>query len=171
MSADSPSVAERPPTKSISKFNPADDGVTHINVYSKAKTPLGRGLSNFANIGLRHPVHGFFSSLEGFWYYIKSGFRHEHLRRLYGFSAKAAGCKLEVVQMDPKEFQDEIRLALTLKVEQCPDLLQAFLENKLPLAHYYVVGQGDKAFPIEKPEHQWQIEHLEQLARKWSAAE
>lgn len=37
------------------QYSPIDDGVTHINVYSKGRTKLGRDLSNFAAIGIIHP--------------------------------------------------------------------------------------------------------------------
>lgn len=149
-------------------YRPNDDGITHVNVWSKGQTLLGQLLSNFANIGFKHPKYGFFSSMEGFWYYVKSGYKHEHLRRLYGFSAKAAGSRLEIVWMDPQDFQNEICQALTMKIEQHPDLLDQLLQNKLPLTHYFVYGQGEKQTKVEKPEHQWQIDHLNKLIEKWS---
>jgi len=31
-------------------INPEEDGITHINIYSKGKTDLGRMLSNFAKL-------------------------------------------------------------------------------------------------------------------------
>jgi hypothetical protein len=32
------------------------DGTTHINIYSKGKTELGRFLTNFAYIGIGYPI-------------------------------------------------------------------------------------------------------------------
>lgn len=163
----SPAVSDNPPSPATN-YRLEDDGVTHVNIYSKGKTSLGQALSNFACIGFTHPKHGVFLSLEGFWYYIKTGYKHEHLRNVWGFSAKVAGKKLEVVPMEPTEFQDEIRQAITLKIEQHPDLLDALLHNKLPLAHYYVMGEGNKQFKIEQSNQQWQIDHLYKLVEKWS---
>lgn len=155
---------ETPPN---SNYRPQDDGITHINVYSKGQTALGRSLSNFAPIGFNHPVHGRFASVEAFWYYAKTGFQHEHLRRLFGYSAKAAGNRLEPVMMEQQAFHDEIRLAITLKIEQHPDVLDALLQNALPLTHYFVYGHGDKQITVSKPEFQWQLDHLNKLREKW----
>lgn len=70
--------------------------------------------------------------------------------------------------MDAEAFRDEIRRAITMKVEQHPDLLDALLHNTLPLTHYYVVGRGEQRLKVEKPEHQWQLDHLQHLVLKWS---
>jgi len=47
------------------------DGVTHVNIYSKAKTELGRWLSNFAYAPIRITGHGRFASIEAYWYWLK----------------------------------------------------------------------------------------------------
>ena len=44
------------------------DGMTHINVYSKGKTEIGRWLSNFAYSPIDLGNEGYFSSIEGYWY-------------------------------------------------------------------------------------------------------
>jgi len=49
------------------------DGVTHINIYSKGKTKLGRLLTNFAHTPFTHAEYGQFASVEGFWYWIRDG--------------------------------------------------------------------------------------------------
>lgn len=55
-------------------FTPKDDGVTHINVYSKARTGIGLKLSNFysspTGIYYRTP-HGPFKTLEGYYHYLR----------------------------------------------------------------------------------------------------
>ena len=160
---------EQPPTKDRRQFRIEDDGVTHINVYSRGATRLGCCLSNFSSIGFTHPKYGPFASMEGFWYYVKTGFKHEGLRRLSGLAAKTVGRKLEVIRMDPEEFQEIIRQGLTCKVEQHPDLLDMLLTSVLPLAHYYVMQRGDKPIQVIVPEHQWQLDHLQSLRTKWSS--
>lgn len=47
------SVAIKPP-----KYTPDNDGITHINLYSKSRTVLGRQLSNFAHSPFKHPKYG-----------------------------------------------------------------------------------------------------------------
>lgn len=55
-------------------YLPKDDGITHMNVYSNARTELGRALSNFHH----HPYgtyyrtpHGEFKTLEGYYHYLR----------------------------------------------------------------------------------------------------
>lgn len=60
-------------------YESVNDGVDHINIYSKGKTTLGRCLSNFANLGVDFALgdleefadYGKFATLEGLWYYLK----------------------------------------------------------------------------------------------------
>lgn len=151
--------------------NPEEDGVTHINIYSRGRTELGKWLSNFAHLPFRHPQHGYFASVEAFWYYVSTGFKHESLRRLYGAFAKTAGQQFPRVKLEEANFQELICEAITCKVEQHPKLLEALLENTLPLRHYYVFGHGVQSKVREKPEYDWQIRHLEALVSKWRAVE
>lgn len=147
--------------------NPELDGVDHINVYSRGKTELGRNLSNFAHMHFKHPTLGYFSSVEAFWYYIKTGCKHEHLRRLFGAFAKASGEKLPIVEMEKEEFHRLVREAITCKIEQNTTLLDAVIHNELPLKHYYVYGQGEKAVIREQHQHYWQLEHINAITLKW----
>ena len=39
-------------------YLPKDDGVTHINIYSKGQTELGGLLSNFSRTPFVHPKYG-----------------------------------------------------------------------------------------------------------------
>ena len=52
-------------------MNLEDDGVTHINVYSKGATALGRALSNFARIPVVVVPNGRFESVEAYWYWLR----------------------------------------------------------------------------------------------------
>lgn len=71
-------------------FKITDDGITHINVYSKGKTELGRLLSNFSHT----PFYGndiLFNSVEGWWQWFTTGKEYDYLKYLYGFKAKKRG--------------------------------------------------------------------------------
>ena len=50
--------------------HPMNDGVDHINVYSKGATELGRFLTNMNNIPV-NTKHGRFQSVEGYWHWLK----------------------------------------------------------------------------------------------------
>lgn len=116
-------------------IDPSQDGIDHINVYSKGETPLGKALSNFSTYPLSHPLYGNFQSMEAYWYWLKTGKQHDHLRSLHGFLAKKKGKELEVVTNE--NFEEEVFQGLLCKLTQRPKLLKALIENELPLVHYY----------------------------------
>lgn len=113
-----------------------NDGIDHINVYSKGKTELGRWLSNFTYSPFEHPDHGWFASVEGYWYWLKTGMRYESLRTLHGFAAKKQGRKYPTVRQD--DFEKFIEKALYAKVIQHPDKIPLIGSSNLPFMHYYV---------------------------------
>ena len=141
--------------------DPLQDGKTHINIWSRGRTELGQYLSNFAHVGFNHPVHGYFASMEGYWYWCSSGRRHDELRRLYGVSAKTVGSKLEIAMIPESEFQEMIREGLRCKIMQNPDLAQALKESTLPLEHYFVYGHN--VIVNQAIKHGWQLEYLSRL--------
>lgn len=70
------------------------DGETHINIYSRGATEIGRWLSNFSY----SPIvteDGSFNSIEGYWYWIQT--HNDSLRSLHGFSAKKIGKESEII--------------------------------------------------------------------------
>ncbi len=136
---------------------PHNDGVDHINVYTKGATLLGRLASNLSAIPFTHPVHGNFACMEGWWYYVATGMKHEHLRNLTGFAAKNEGKQLP--QVHNKNFRELIKEGLRLKVMQSVTLKTELMKSSLPLAHYYVYNNT----PKYQDNHYWQIEYLEQL--------
>lgn len=142
-------------------MNPKDDGITHINIYSKGKTELGRLLSNFADTPFVHPRHGKFKSVEGFWYWLSTGMVHEQLRDLTGYEAKKYGKSMVEdfgIKNNPS-FNDEILEAIRCKLRQNRSLLDMLKESTLPLEHYYCYG--DKV--IELPQYRWIVDEIERI--------
>jgi len=137
---------------------PVTDGVNHINVYSRGRTELGRLLSNLAHTPFEHDRYGKFASVEGFWYWLKSGQCHEDLRELYGYQAKKAGMRYPKVHVE--DFNKEILLAIDMKLQQHPDLLKMLRESRLQLEHYYYYGQPDNCKIIRLPQYDWMMEYL-----------
>jgi hypothetical protein len=140
-------------------YIPIADGITHINVYSKGKTKLGRALTNFSNIEFVHPQHGKFASVEGFWYWLGTGKTHDQLRTLYGYEAKEIGRKLPKV--DVCNFEQQIKAAIFYKVEQNPGLWNALKESELPFSHYYFYGTPLNCKIIANDDAKWFIDYLE----------
>lgn len=119
-------------------FLPEREGIDHINIYSKSSLPLGQTTSNFAYTPFEHPVYGKFVSMEGFWFYVGTGLKHEELRTLYGPRAKAFGGNLTKVYRN--DFEALIEEGIELKVQQTPVLQDMLKENHLPFRHYYYYG-------------------------------
>jgi predicted NAD-dependent protein-ADP-ribosyltransferase YbiA (DUF1768 family) len=135
-------------------FTPRADGIDHLNVYSRARTAEGKLLSNFTRTpfvldGVR------FESVEGFYHTLL--FEDDELRArlagLWGAPAKSWGKVSRkqpgdpvrtwdgrVIAFDGPAFDDEVRRAITAKVEQHPAVQEALLSTeRLPLTHYYVI--------------------------------
>jgi hypothetical protein len=117
---------------------PENDGVDHINVYSKGLTQLGRDLSNFAPIGFNHPQYGCFASMEAYYHWVKTGMVCEELRPLFGYWAKQAAKDLPVVPHD--NFESIISEGLRCKVLQNDFLAESLKASTAPLVHYYNYG-------------------------------
>jgi len=162
-----PRIVQEPPlaqTLDTSERLSADlDGVTHINVYSKAKTALGRGLSNFAKTPFECE-HGRFESVEGLWYWLGSDHPdRDRLRTLSGFQAKDTGRQLRGPDWNnTPEFIAAIKAGIDAKLAAHPQLLEALRRSTLPLRHYYVFGGAIK----EPAEGRWVIEHLEAVRQR-----
>lgn len=164
-------------------YKPEEDGITHINVYSKGKTKLGQLLSNFAHTPFEHPEYGHFSSVEAFWYwymfYLTTGEHYEKLRGLYGYASKKAGLEIRaslknmknpvtegslVMNEDQqKRFRIEIKKALLLKIEQNEEVRTFLRDSTLPLIHYYAYG-NENGYKITYPfEFKWITDYLETI--------
>lgn len=131
-------------------IDPNQDGLTFINIYSKAKTPAGRWLSNFSYFPFTCE-DGKFSSIEGYWYWLLTG--NESLRNLYGWEAKETGrnstTKTNLTSSSP-EFIQKIKNALDIKLLACP------YDIDLPITHYYMYE--DKV--VIPKEHKWVVQHI-----------
>ena len=117
---------------------PEEDGITHINIYSKGKTELGRWLSNFAYSPFVHPTLGPFASVEGFWYWLKTGRLHDVLRDVHGWNAKKVGKTFPEVYCE--NFDNLIKTAIRAKLIANPRMLNALIDTNVILVHYYVYG-------------------------------
>lgn len=137
--------------------DPEMDGIDHINIYSKGNTALGRQLTNFAPAGFDHPQHGRFESVEGYWYWLSTGMKHDQLRTLYGFQAKKRGKEFPKIHVD--NFEKEIQKAIYLKITQSKIIMYGFIRSTLPFQHYY--SYGGKV--VEVKEYEWIVDIHEKL--------
>jgi hypothetical protein len=123
-------------------YSPDEDGITHINIYSRSNTQLGRLLSNFAHSPFTHPEYGDFQSMEGYWYWVATGMKNDILRTLHGVVAKRTGQMLKRVPFRhlTKTFDDVIAEGLMLKMLYNPVIANQLKDSVLPLVHYYHDG-------------------------------
>lgn len=141
-------------------YKPSEDGITHINIYSKGTTVLGCWLSNFTRYRIE-TEDGLFESIEGYWYWL--GCKDPRLRSAYGYEAKKLGRELGAADWLPgEEFKRKIKKALRTKILSSKTYSDRLRESTLPLTHYYVYG--DKQIFV--PEADWIIEEIEAIRRE-----
>jgi len=142
-----------------------EDGVTHINIYSKAKTNLGKFLSNFAYTPIEIPNHGNFKSIEGYWYWLIT--RDNRLKELHGYKAKQLGRELTVFDLfstkrfleeNSEEFKNCIKEAITIKLDTFPGFKKELQVSTLPFCHYYEYS-GKRV----DAGYEWIVEFIEEI--------
>lgn len=151
-------------------YEPKNDGIDHINTYSKGHTLLGRMLSNFYRSPFRHPEHGAFASVEAFWYYLGTGSVHEALRPLSGYDAKKLGQTLPKVPMDGALFISKIVEAIDCKIANNASIQAELRKTDLPFTHYYYYGdiQNPKVVPLDQ--YRWMLDTFEAARLRYNAA-
>lgn len=140
-------------------IDPSKDGITHINMYSKGITALGKWLSHFTYAPFNHPDLGCFNSIEGLWYYVSTGQKDETLRNMFGYNAKTFGRNLPRVQVE--DFEEIIKKGIRAKFEAHPVYKDLFTHSELKLKHYY--KYGDSNAKIYDLSHQWYVKFYEEL--------
>lgn len=153
--------------KIMNIFDASNDGITHINAYSKGKTKLGRQLSNFYVRPFKYKSHTV-QCIEGLWYYLATGEKHPHLLNMDGITAKnvGRGYTKTVDTEDPKgDFLKTIAKAIHVKIVRNPDIRDALRESTLPIVHYYVNDKSDSALAGESSWFTSVLEHERNLLK------
>lgn len=136
--------------------NPSQDGVTHINVYTKGQTDLGRFLSNMAYTPFtyvdRHGTTFKLLNVEQYWYYLKlkdlvqgpDVLQLDGIFKLNGFQAKKLGQAIQAnynlkdANVDFQQFRLDILRCIQSKILEHPEFIELLCNTDLPLKHYYV---------------------------------
>jgi len=159
------------------ELTPDDDGKTHLNLASKAKTKLGKAMSNFGHYPFNHPKYGCFESVEGFQYWLILGGKHDELRLAHGYPAKQLGDRLceenpQNVVPFTMESREDMLEALRCKLRQNRGLLHMLVNTKLPLVHYNWYGKNGNYKIYRYEDFQWFIDEVERIRtvcqEKWS---
>lgn len=150
-------------------MNPLEDGITHINIYSKGATELGRLLSNFAHSPFVYPDLGKFECLEGFWYWHLTGRKYEQFRALNGYESKKLGKTLRDDRIDNEGMSPEdkeiILEAIRCKLRQNRYILNKLAESELPFTHYYWSGDINKPKIQYLPQYSWLTKEFERIRK------
>lgn len=144
----------------VTNYSPINDGIDHVNIYSKGATRLGRMLSNFTKVTIEVPDDGVFDSIEAYWYWLSTGCMHDVLRKQYGPSAKALGRTFPKVHCP--NFQERICKALDIKLAKVPNLFSTLQACKLPLTHYYYYGTVDNPKVIHPKDVDWLLDFFKE---------
>lgn len=161
-------------------YSPEDDGKTHVNVYSKSKSLLGRKLSNFNPEPVCVGSDGLFKCLEGYWYWLRITlhdpewfkqhpiFEHQ-LRNARGFEAKKLGrahcatLKIPNTKEVSEVFKTKFKVAMRQKLLQHNTVKELLLDNTLPFTHYYVIEKDNKTISVPVKTHLWQLDYWKEL--------
>jgi hypothetical protein len=137
---------------------PLEDGTTHINIYTRGQTTLGRWLSNLANVKVT--INNVtFRSLENYWFWLQANEEAKpFLVSCPPFDAKNyfKHHPEHRIPQDPS-FEENIKQAMKHKLHQHPDMAKVFAASTLPFAHYY--QYGGKPVPAG---YDWIVEHWEE---------
>ena len=143
-------------------INPENDGIDHINIYSKGKTKLGRMLTNFSKFPI-NTKDGTFMSVEGYWYWmsIEPCVEREQLRKCYGFWAKKIGKEILKTRQPAfdNNFEHKILLAIWYKFRRNANLILPEYKE-LPFYHYY--NYGGKVVDVTN-KYQWMIDGITKM--------
>lgn len=124
---------------SSNRFLPENDGIDHINVFSRGKTKLGRILSNFAYTPFLYEGI-YYKSVEGALFHYRT--LDDSFIKLYGFKAKELGKELPSYRLETPAL---IKSWFRAKLEYNPEIKEMLIENELPFAHYYMFDKKIKA--------------------------
>ena len=153
------------------RINPSNDGINHINMYSKAQTAFGRMLSNFAHFEFDAPAgDGHFVSIEAYWYYMSlpQSVNRDSIRNKYGYLAKKTGRTLrsqisENNLVFRQDFEKCILDAIRLKIKANKHLFKQEYKT-LPIVHYYLLPDG-RPFDVSN-DFPWLIAGINQIVEE-----
>ena len=142
-------------------IDPNEDGKTHINIYSKGRTFLGRFLSHRTLCELNLP-EGRFLCVSAYWYHLTCK-EDSRLNRVHDWETELLATQLSPLprkqQLPAAELQAKIKKALDAKIKWSDYWQEEFTESELPFLHYYLDAEGNVV--DESRKYRWLLNHLE----------
>lgn len=140
--------------------DPSQEGITHIDVYTKSNNELGRLLTNPSRIPVTLYRFGEFAGMEALWYWLSTGCRYKELRTAPGLKAKSIAKERKFKSVYIPGFELIIKYATTVKVMKNWYLRKLFFSNALPLLHYYTYGEYPNCVVRPANGSLWTVKHL-----------
>lgn len=152
-------------TVDVNLLQICDDGISHCNVYTKGLTKLGRGMSNLSDANIDHPRYGLFRTLEGLWYFLKSGMTDDWFRLMSGYDCRKRGKTITTVWNN--NFHRDFKIGIVLKILASDELREDLKASTLPFVHYYYYGKTPDKMKLVVPKgHEWQMEFWDSMRRQ-----
>lgn len=150
-------------------INPQEDGITHINIYTKSNCKLGKMLSNMYQSPFNFQGINF-NSIEQAWHYFK--FKDNDVQKAnHILSLNSSFECLKYAKANKTIESTKIALSDSFKELMCSlirskimndNTLKLMLRNSfLPLEHYYAYGTDNPKVHDQKDKYLWMIESIE----------
>ena len=143
--------------------NPANDGVTHINVDVEGKTDLGISLA-MGKLAFNHPILGSFICLTAYSLMINSNAPNERFRFMTYNEAKALQLRAKSGHTC-KGYVSMMKEGYRCILQDHPKLLEEFKTSTLPLDAYFV--SKETGLPVRSRKASWLIDILEELREEF----
>ena len=142
-------------------IDPTLDGKTHINVWAKGATFLGKFLSHRTLCELNMPS-GRFLCIAAYWYHLTCK-EDSRLSHCYDWETELLATQLTALpkkqQLPAAELQAKIKKALDQKIKWSEYWQEEFTESTLPFLHYHLDADGNVV--DESRKYRWLLNHLE----------
>lgn len=132
-------------TTTVDAYDDRTEGVDHINIALDAHSRLGSMLATYANMPFEHPELGHFSSIFGYFLYIKSGGALPELRNITHKNYRQLQDVVDNVgEIDRfySNFWDMLGHGMYCQLQQNEEMRKEALDNQLPIVMYYYKSAG-----------------------------
>lgn len=141
------------------------DGITHINIWNKAETDLGRWLYQSAKTPFVHPEFGPFNSVLGFWKWFVEEKPNDDFRYAYDGQVKTTAQKRNNKAKTRwiKDMKKVFLVVNYMKIIQNPEIKEAMINSTLPFREYYYHTGATVTIRINQRGQEWVCAMFEEI--------
>jgi hypothetical protein len=142
-------------------IDPKEDGKTHINIWAKGATFIGKFLAPRTLCELNMP-EGRFLCVAAYQYHLTCK-EDSRLNRVHDWETELLATQLSPLpkkqQLPAAELQTKIKKALDQKLKWSEYWMEEFTESELPFLYYHFDTEGNVI--DESKKYRWLLNHLE----------